>query len=663
MPTYREILPIKQKVESDFLGRPGVTGVDVGTKIKDGKDTGVPSIIVYVAEKKDVPVKQRIPAEVDGVPTDVIQLTFKPTPAMQLLTEFSSQVDATRYATLKGGMSIGPCRSLFLQPPEVPVAGNYVFVGTLGCIVEDIATGDPMMLTNFHVAALDNGWTVGDTIAQPGLPDGGMCPADVSGTLARAVIAGTTAGGAPGVDGAVVRIAGRPRECSILDIGNVAGTATATQGMNVRKRGRTTELSNGVVQSVNATVVVPYGDGIGDVTLQNQILIRGTPQPNGVFGLGGDSGSVVVNGNREIVGLYFAGNDAAPGMPEGVIGVANPIQAVLDALNVRICVPKAKDKLEKFEKIELKFEGKHEIKEILEKSRLKDFKDHIKELHKELKKEWKEPKEIFEGGPKEIFENDPKGIVEDKPFDGPDFPGGPIGPGPIGRGSDIEARLAALEQALSLGGVGAHAGGKQPAQELKAPKEKPEKVEIKEWKEKPEKLEKLEKIEKIEKREKPEKLEKPERKELKDIRKEVKEWKEPKELKEWKEPKETKELKKEWKEPKEIFEGGPKEIFENDPKGIVEDKLTDKGGEVPGNPGGPGAGRSGIEERLARLEAALGGMSHFIGQELRPDLSTGALRQEPDAELVRRSQALQKEAGDAKRTKDHKDHVEKLSER
>ncbi|MCA9739280.1 MAG: hypothetical protein KC645_16765, partial [Gemmatimonadetes bacterium] len=417
MATYRDIVPVKKKVEDELLARPGVTGVDVGTKIKGGEDTGQLAIRVYVAEKKDVSAKQKIPAEVEGIPTDVIQLTFKPTPAMQRLTEFGPQVDATQYATLEGGMSIGPCRSLYLEPPEVPTAGNYVFVGTLGCIVEDVASGDAMMLTNFHVAALDNGWTVGDTIAQPGVPDGGSCPTDVTGTLQRAVIAGTTAGGNPGVDGAVVRINGRPHRCSILDIGDVAGTAVATNGMNVRKRGRTTELTQGVVQSVNATIVVPYGDGIGDVTLHDQILIRGTPQPNGVFGLGGDSGSVVVNGDREVVGLYFAGNDAAPGMPEGVIGVANPIAAVLAALNVRMCVPKAKEKLEKFEKaeklekIELKFEGKHELKEVLEKHRFKDVKDLIKEI----RKEFKEPKEIFEGGPKEFFENDPKGIVEDKP--------------------------------------------------------------------------------------------------------------------------------------------------------------------------------------------------------------------------------------------------------
>ena len=43
-----------------------------------------------------------------------------------------------------------------------------------------------------------------------------------------------------------------------------------------------------------------------------------------------------------------------------------------------------------------------------------------------------------------------------------------------------------------------------------------------------------------------------------------------------------------------------------------------------------GTGSGSVEERLARLEALLGGDPHFIGQELRPDLSGGALQNEPD---------------------------------
>jgi hypothetical protein len=44
-----------------------------------------------------------------------------------------------------------------------------------------------------------------------------------------------------------------------------------------------------------------------------------------------------------------------------------------------------------------------------------------------------------------------------------------------------------------------------------------------------------------------------------------------------------------------------------------------------GPPGGP------VEQRLAALEAAVTQLLHFIPENLRPDLSQGALKQEPDA--------------------------------
>jgi hypothetical protein len=49
---------------------------------------------------------------------------------------------------------------------------------------------------------------------------------------------------------------------------------------------------------------------------------------------------------------------------------------------------------------------------------------------------------------------------------------------------------------------------------------------------------------------------------------------------------------------------------------------------------GPGYGPTGggpVEQRLAALEAAVTQLLHFIPENLRPDLSQGALKQEPDA--------------------------------
>ena len=112
-------------------------------------------------------------------------------------------------------------------------------------------------------------------------------------------------------------------------------------------------------------------------------------------------------------------------------------------------------------------------------------------------------------------------------------------------------------------------------------------------------------------------------KDRKDVAKEIKEFgkenikegrKEHKE-KDFKEFKEGKE--KEFKEFKEF-----KEVKEKD-KDIFEGKRTDKVAEV--RPFGAEAG-GGSEERLAALEETVQQLVHFIGQELRPDLSQSALQ-------------------------------------
>lgn len=367
----QEVSRVKSENEQDLLALANVTGVFTGTKVTDGVDTGTIAIVVTVSEKKDVAAKQRIPAEINGIPTDVIEEVIEP---MQLLgairlEDIAPLVDATNYATLEGGMSIGPCRSIHLEPPEVAEAGNYVFVGTLGCIVRDNATNDPMMLSNFHVMCVDDSWAVGNTMAQPSRVDGGSCPTDQVGALARAQLTSS-------VDGAVSSISGRPHACEILEIGDVNGTAVATASMAVRKRGRTTELTHGTVTAVDYTTSVDYGDGLGVVTFTDQIRIVNDSAQSAFFGKKGDSGSVVVDASNNVVGLYFAGNAS------GTVGVANQIAAVLSALDVSMCTG-----IKKWEKeIAKEFLDDKHFK--IEKLETKEF--EVKERIKEYIKEWKE---------------------------------------------------------------------------------------------------------------------------------------------------------------------------------------------------------------------------------------------------------------------------------
>lgn len=315
-----ELRRVKSENEQDLLSRKGVTGVGIGPKITKGKKTGEISIRIYVKEKKPkskLAKGELIPETIDGVPTDVIERTFELHPGLSMQVEdLQIHADTGTYDPLVGGISIGPCRSI----------NGSIYGGTLGCVVEDNATGDKMLLSNFHVLCVDNTWSAGDTMAQPARIDTGSCPSDIVGTLQRASLGGQ-------VDCAVSSITARGHQCRIEEIGNVAGTAMPVLNEPVRKRGRTTGLTHGFVDDLSLSVQIDYGPGLGLVTLTNQIGIEVDSGQSAEFGNSGDSGSVVVNASREVIGLYFAGTS------DGSYGVANPIDAVLSALNVSICTP------------------------------------------------------------------------------------------------------------------------------------------------------------------------------------------------------------------------------------------------------------------------------------------------------------------------------------
>jgi len=71
--SLEEVRRVKERAEAELLRLPGVTGVDIGPKIVDGRETGQLSIRVYVSKKHDVPETEAIPRQIDGVPTDVVE--------------------------------------------------------------------------------------------------------------------------------------------------------------------------------------------------------------------------------------------------------------------------------------------------------------------------------------------------------------------------------------------------------------------------------------------------------------------------------------------------------------------------------------------------------------------------------------------------------------
>lgn len=323
------IRPVKESVEDELIAKPGVVAVDIAEKEKGGQKTGELSIVVFVEQKKPTSKLSKgaaIPKEIDGIKTDVQELVIELQPAYRQLADGELQVDPADYPTLAGGIGIGPRRSVFLSPPDVPAPGNYVFVGTLGAMVRDRASGATMALTNFHVACVNNTWSVGDRQVQPSLVDGGA-PTGEFGSLTRATLSDN-------VDGAVITVdASEPWTATVTGVGDVAGSTPATVGMAVQKRGRTTEHTFGTVASTDFTVTINYGSDVGSRTLRHQIRINTDTTRNPRFSDHGDSGSVVLDTSRNVVGLLFAGSN------DGSMTFANPVQAVLDELGVDLLLP------------------------------------------------------------------------------------------------------------------------------------------------------------------------------------------------------------------------------------------------------------------------------------------------------------------------------------
>jgi len=108
----------------------------------------------------------------------------------------------------------------------------------------------------------------------------------------------------------------------ILGLGIPKGTREACVGMQVRKSGRTTEVSDGIVRACDVSLFVDYPSAGGRAALFVE-QIATTPMAET-----GDSGSLTVDTDLRAVGLLFA--------QACNLTLHNRIQNVLDALDVEI---------------------------------------------------------------------------------------------------------------------------------------------------------------------------------------------------------------------------------------------------------------------------------------------------------------------------------------
>lgn len=329
-------------------------GVAVGEKQRRGHRTGEESLVVLVQRKLPITALAAdsiLPRSIDGVLLDVVEIGYPRAIASQLTSPRG------KFEYLQGGISIGHYK---------------ITAGTLGAIVTDTTTGNHVILSNNHVLANSNDAKIGDSIYQPGAADGGSSRDEVARLLrwqplvfeddtvppptdneqpgwAKFVRSFSnfllTIGGVtdyrldfvpetpPNGTGASYNkidaaIALPVDDSKIIRenryIGRISGTTRAYVGQPVRKAGRTTDYTEGVVKFLNATVDVAYGAN-QVARFEGQIIIQTEDESD--FSMGGDSGSVIVERDSQFaVGLLFAGSSVAT--------IANPINDVMEALGV-----------------------------------------------------------------------------------------------------------------------------------------------------------------------------------------------------------------------------------------------------------------------------------------------------------------------------------------
>lgn len=293
-------------------------GLGEGASDRSSGEPGLPALTLYVAE----------PTSVDRAKAAIVD-------SMGIRAVASDNVPVNIVVT--GIIDAQPHRFRLRPSPGGVSVGHFrITAGSIACLA--VGRSAPrnsrlMILSNNHVLANSNGGAFGDCIVQPGPIDGGKCPQDQIAILERFVPINFS-GGVNFVDCATgwawperVR-----RELVFLSGGVPAyfrissGLFAPALGMLVGKSGRTTQLTQGRITGLGATINVNYGGG-RIALFQDQIAIQGL---NGAFSAGGDSGSSIWTWNqqRNPVGLLFAGG--------GNITFANQMRRVVVALDINL---------------------------------------------------------------------------------------------------------------------------------------------------------------------------------------------------------------------------------------------------------------------------------------------------------------------------------------
>jgi hypothetical protein len=341
---YYRLLGLKNAAEPALLAITGVVKVSVGLKMDGIKPTPDMCYKVYVDNTLAPPASPpgpQVPANIGGVPTEVIELSAKVSGSVKL--------DEGKYRPLIGGTRV------FSSRGPGP--------GTLGCFAIDDTTNKVVLLTNYHVL-MANGEEKGHQVAQPDFCcDYCPCRCGEMAKLERGfwgdknvdcAIATLSNGFENKWTNQVVRLGYiscipvnplkepvDPETGSLTDATSNLPYQPVKPGDTVFKRGINSRLSEGVVVDPTGASTIQFNskNGIVKYTFLNQIIVA-PKNPKRPFSKKGDSGAVVLNHLNQVVGLHFADNETRNSkgkvIHKATESIANPIQDVLKVLQITI---------------------------------------------------------------------------------------------------------------------------------------------------------------------------------------------------------------------------------------------------------------------------------------------------------------------------------------
>jgi hypothetical protein len=273
-----------------------IVGVGYGTKMTGETIVDSLALRVYVRSKlpkSQISPQEQISSEINGKVTDVIPVYD--------ITALARPVEC--------GVSVGHIK---------------VTAGTLGCLVKKSGedNGERFILSNNHVLANSNQAAIGEDILEPGKLDQGTLPIAKLIDFEPIVLNAQ----ANFIDAAIAKVINNADvKSSILTIGDVQHPPmSAVMYQSVRKHGRTTGHTLGIIMDLAADIKVRFGQELAN--FEDQLVIQGL---GNFFSQSGDSGSLIVDAiTSRPVALLFAGG--------GNQTFACPIERVLSRFNVDI---------------------------------------------------------------------------------------------------------------------------------------------------------------------------------------------------------------------------------------------------------------------------------------------------------------------------------------